>query len=387
MGDMSRDRHQLFSIPTYDAVFKWVLSQDSIRPSFFHAFIPDLKIQSSERLDDHMNPLKELQLLREFLHDKETDNSVKALKEASTFAVNIEKENKMVPSKEATHFLRKVVEGFDDFKFSFPNLPYDGTMDFVCKLDTGEYALVEMQVIPYDYWDQRALAYVAAFYGNQLRKGGAWHDIKRVIGINILGGGKDQTTHWKDTPDQFVRHYKMTEKLHKEGRIMEGIEIIQYSIMNAPKDIEDQETKDWLTFFQRAHLMTEEEVRTEIKTPAVLQAFERVRYDKLPGEVRIQYELEDKEYDRVSEYTKSKEESGRKQGIEQGMRQGIEQGIKQGMEQGIKQGVEQGIKQGIGQGIEQGIKKVAHQMLLEGLPIETISKVTGLSHNAIKTLS
>ena len=59
-------------------------------------------------------------------------------------------------------------------------------MDFVCLLDTGDYAMVEMQVIPQNYWDRRALAYVAAFYGNQLRKGGKWeHHIKKVIGVNI----------------------------------------------------------------------------------------------------------------------------------------------------------------------------------------------------------
>lgn len=41
-------------------------------------------------------------------------------------------------------------------------------------------------MVPKDYWDRRDLAYIAAFYGNQLRKGEGWHHIKRVIGINVL---------------------------------------------------------------------------------------------------------------------------------------------------------------------------------------------------------
>ena len=61
-------------------------------------------------------------------------------------------------------------------------------MDFICRLDTGENILVEMQIISYDYWDQRALAYVAAVYSKQLRRGGRWNDIKRIIGIYILRG-------------------------------------------------------------------------------------------------------------------------------------------------------------------------------------------------------
>lgn len=37
-------KKQVYGIPTYDAMFKWVLSESSIRPSFFHAFIPGIII-------------------------------------------------------------------------------------------------------------------------------------------------------------------------------------------------------------------------------------------------------------------------------------------------------------------------------------------------------
>ena len=53
-------------------------------------------------------------------------------------------------SKEATAFLLSIVQQFDDLKLAFPKVAYNGTMDFVCKLDTGENVLVEMQIIPYD---------------------------------------------------------------------------------------------------------------------------------------------------------------------------------------------------------------------------------------------
>jgi hypothetical protein len=32
----------------------------------------------------------------------------------------------------------------------------------------------------------RALGYVAAYYGNQLRKGGSWKKLQKVIGLNIF---------------------------------------------------------------------------------------------------------------------------------------------------------------------------------------------------------
>jgi predicted transposase/invertase (TIGR01784 family) len=198
---------------------------------------------------------------------------------------------------------------FGDIQKSFPKAKFNGTMDFVCELDNGEYAMVEMQVVPQNCWDNRALAHVAHFYGNQLRKGGDWNLIRKVIGINILGGGKSDQAHWTDTPDQYVRHYKFQEQLHTDAqgrsqRYINGMELIQYSIMNVPDDGPfDSEKQDWITFFKRGHRMSEQEVATSIKTPEVLKAFERARLAMLPRVVRERYVAEDMEYDRFSDYT------------------------------------------------------------------------------------
>jgi predicted transposase/invertase (TIGR01784 family) len=297
----------VYGVTTYDALFKYVLSDDKIRPSFFHAFIPNLPIVSSERLDDHMNPLQSLQLLRTFLHSKDTESVVKNLTPVSSFEVgrrdpvtqNLGRDDK------ATVFLHEMVSRFDEIKRSFPRAKYDGTMDFVCQLENDGYALVEMQVVPENYWDRRALAYVAAFYGNQLFKGGEWKHIRKVIGINILGGGKESKAHWIDTPTQFVRHYKVQEQLHIPSQYIDGIELIQYSLMNAPKTLDNQERLDWVTFFKEGHYMSEEQVRQRIKTPEVLEAFKRARIKSLPAEVLATYEAEDKEYDRYSQHTQS----------------------------------------------------------------------------------
>ena len=61
-------------------------------------------------------------------------------------------------------------------------------LDILCKLDNGDYVAVEIQVVKYNYWDNRALTYISSLYGNQLRRGDKWEDLKKVIGINILGG-------------------------------------------------------------------------------------------------------------------------------------------------------------------------------------------------------
>lgn len=64
-----------------------------------------------------------------------------------------------------------------------------------------------------------------------------------------------------------------------------------------------QARRDWLIFFSRAHLMTEQEVQETIKTPAVLKAFEMIKLSNLPPDVREAYEkeVEEKKLDRTAE--------------------------------------------------------------------------------------
>ena len=189
---MTRGRNQIYSIPTYDAAFKLVLSEPKILPSFFHAFVPDLAIRSSSRLDEHMNPLQLFQLLRHFVNSQETEEIVEALKKASHLEVHVKQDQEELQlSSKASKLLQDFIQRFEDIKLAFPSQRFDGTMDFVCELSNGDYALVEMQVAPKDYWDKRAFAYLSAFFGNQLREGGDWSKIKKVVGINILGGGID----------------------------------------------------------------------------------------------------------------------------------------------------------------------------------------------------
>lgn len=311
-----RGRQQDYTVPTFDAPFKLVLAADDVRPSFLHAFVPDIGIVESTRLDDHMNPLQEMQTLRTLLHRADTRRTIEELDEAREVQVHLQgaPEDELALHPQATRLLRRMVASFDDLVYAFPKVRYNGTMDFVCQLETGEYALVETQVYPQNYWDQRALAYVAAFYGNQLRRGDAWHDLKKVIGINILAG--ERGGHWTDTPEQYMRRYRMQEQMHTPQRFIDGIELIQYSLANVPAVVDSREQQDWLTFFKRAHLMSVPEVEATIATPAVKKAFEMIRLTNLPEEVHDAYVAEGREYDRFSIYTAQEHARGKKEGRE-----------------------------------------------------------------------
>ena len=72
--------------------------------------------------------------------------------------------------------------------------------------------------------------------------------------------------------------------------------------------------------------------------------------------------------------------------IRSGLNAAMQQGIAQGIQQGIAQGLQQGIAQGMTQGIQQGITQVAKNMLSTGIPLEQISKLTGLSETELQSL-
>ncbi|CAO5676889.1 MAG: hypothetical protein HEEMFOPI_02048 [Holosporales bacterium] len=324
----SKKQRQVYGIATYDALFKYVLSQKSVQQSFFKTFLPGIPIKSIERLDEHMNPTQSFQHLRNTFAGKDVAEVVNSLKKVGNFFVHTQEDeaDESLIHDKATQFLTDVISHFDDFQSLIPKQEYDGTMDFVCQLNNGDYALVEMQVVPQNHWDERALAYVAAFYGNQLRKGDSWKDLKKVIGINILGGGKDALQHWVKTPEQFVRHYKMQEQKHTPSRCLNGIEIIQYSLMNAPQTFNEDELKDWVTFFRDSSTMSESDVDKNIKTEAVKIAFSFSKIASLPNNVKKKYEEDEARYDKYSEHTQKQIEKGRKEGKKEGRKKGRKEG-------------------------------------------------------------
>jgi len=69
------------------------------------------------------------------------------------------------------------------------------------------------------------------------------------------------------------------------------------------------------------------------------------------------------------------------------LEQAEKQGIKKGMEKGIEKGIETGIEKGIETGIEKGIRNTALKMRDNGIEINLISNITGISIEEIEKLS
>lgn len=284
-----------------------------------------------------MHPFKELEKLRHFIDGKEQEITAKQLK-VQEKDLEIFLSNKCY--SRGTEFLKTLVSHFADMRKAFPRPHYDGKMDFLCDLDTGEKALVEMQIMPEDNWEMRMLAYLAASYSNQMRQGMKWEQIRTVIGINLLGGGLKDEKHWKKTPDQYTRHYKFQEQINGEmpPRFLEGIELIQYSLANVPLDKVPPERKEWLIFFRSGHNMTEAEVIQTIKTPAVLAAFERAKLANLPEDVMDSYKEEELRLKNLSGHIAETRAEGKEEGLAEGIEKGRTDEKKEQIKKRLKRG-------------------------------------------------
>ena len=77
-------------------------------------------------------------------------------------------------------------------------------------------------------------------------------------------------------------------------------------------------------------------------------------------------------------------ESGREEGREEGHKVGKEEGLKVGREEGHKEGKEEGLKEGRAEGARQKSFDIAKRMLENGIDIETISVLTGLTAEEVQ---
>lgn len=313
---------QIYANPIFDAAAKYLLADDNIRLGFMRTFTKNPRIVSTELLDGSLNPLRTFTQVRAFLGDvknAEIMDRIRKEKEAGRIQITVgaEDEEEQESLRNGGDFLLAFSKIFNDLKKNFPPLERHSQLDVVCRLDNGEFILVEVQVKPQDFWDSRALCYAAAFYGNQLKRGEDWPKLKKVIAINLLGG---QGRHWREAPLELVRHYKFTSEVGGHRHEIDSLQLVQYNLLSPQIDelVEaETELKEWLQFWKAAHQRKPEELEA-ISTPAVRSAYERVRVAALPDLIKGGYEAEVAEYLRYSQHIQHEKEESRREGVEEG---------------------------------------------------------------------
>jgi hypothetical protein len=258
---------QVFAQMTQDTVAKYVLNKDEGFRNYVLSALSGYDIKKSRPLDDHLNPFDKFESLRTILHSDALEKNIAfLLKDSSKYQ---ELKN-----------LKQMVYYYEDLKRGFPLQDRNSQVDFLCETDVG-FVTIEFQIVKQKYWDDRALAYVAGVYSNQLKYAEKWGlgVLDKVIGINLLGDGSK--AYWRK--EEFRRHYFFKDQFN--GNTLYNLQLIQYSLgdvdLNHPDIIIDKPLKDTLEFFREAH--TKDEIPPGIDENLIL-GYQNANVGKLKQE-------------------------------------------------------------------------------------------------------
>ena len=151
-----------------------------------------------------------------------------------------------------------------------PHLPgaKETILDVRCHDQTGAEYIVEMQVLPEEFFDKRVLYYAAKAYSQQLNKGEKYHQLKPVIFLGIL--------NFNFTTDS---HYLSTHCIHNIETKEHILRDFRFTFAELPKfnktESELQTIEDkWLFFLKYAKQLTA--IPEVIREAAIREAFEIV---------------------------------------------------------------------------------------------------------------
>ena len=242
--------------------------------------------------------------------------------------------------------------------------------DVMCKDESGEKFIVEIQLAYQKHFRERALYYSGMVMHSQGVKGKKWnYNIKGVYFI-----GLQNFTFGPERGGGLIRRYSIRED--ESGELMtDKLRFVFIEIGRFDKRPEELKTNldKWFYVLKNLHRLLERP--TALVDRIFRRFFEAAEVISLTKDEKKQYVSnminERDTYNQIA-YAR---EFGREEGIKQGLKQGLEQGLEQGREQGVEQG----------KVAER--EAIALRMIGANTPIEFIVKCTGLDKAAVEALA
>lgn len=247
-------------------------------------------------------------------------------------------------------------------------------LDIYCEDVKGEKFIVEMQNVYQQFYADRSIYYSTFPIQEQAIRGDWSFELQRVYTIGILNF-------------VFPDKRKADERYHRKIMLMDVktkevfSDKLTYIYLELPK-FQKEETEletmfdKWMYVLKNlSNLMSRP---TSLQERIFERLFEQAEIAKYSREEQYGYEQSIKAYRDLNNAVATAEQTGK----ETGYKEGLEVGRKEGIEEGRKEGIEEGRKEG-----EYKAKVVmAQAMKRQGISIETIVAVSGLTEEEIKTL-
>lgn len=244
--------------------------------------------------------------------------------------------------------------------------------DVYCTNDKDEIFLVEMQKGEQQFFKGRSIYYSTFAIREQAPKGVWNYELKGVYTIGILNFCFKENGN-----EDYYHEVKLMETDTKEV----FYDKLTFIYLEMPKFIKEEEELEtlfdkWMYAIRHlSGLMERPKALREKVFDRLFEAAEIAKFDK-----KERYEYEDslksfRDWFSVMETAELK-----------GMKKGMEKGLAAGMEKGLAEGLAKGKEEGLAEGKKEGTKEIAAKLKQNGMPIDTISQLTGLSRQEIESL-
>ena len=233
-------------------------------------------------------------------------------------------------------------------------------VDVKCTDQDGHIFITEMQMTWSKSFLKRFLFGTSKAFVQQLGRGKPYHTLCPVYGVAIVN------QEFENASEDWFHHYRLTNTKDLD-KTLEGIELVFLELPKfKPQTFEDRKVGIlWLRFLREINgpvLSIPQEFKDN---PDIAMAIELTQESSYTAE---ELELYDEYLDAVRVAQTMKEDS-----------------YEEGEQIGIAKGEQIGIAKGE-QKLEEEKQNMARMMLQEGIEIETISKITGLSVKGIEAL-
>ncbi|MDR1593545.1 MAG: Rpn family recombination-promoting nuclease/putative transposase [Prevotellaceae bacterium] len=285
-----------------------------------------------------------------------------------------------------------------------PNNPAkkNSIVDVRCKDNRGRLFIVEMQMYWSKYFSNRMVFNASKAYVRQLNKNEEYDLLQPVYALGIVDEAFD-----KKTPE-YYHHYKIVNCKNGDD-VIEGLEFVMIELPKfTPTSITEKKMAVlWLRFLNEIEddkhiepapeLMKNKHIRQAIELceEGAFTEEELAEYEQYWDDVRIEKSTRNSSLREGEQLgiTKGIEigkaegiEIGKVEGIEIGKVEGIEIGKVEGIEIGKVEGIEIGKVEGIEIGEKLGIEHTVVKGFKNGVSLDIISTITGLSNDEINTI-
>ncbi len=250
-------------------------------------------------------------------------------------------------------------------------------VDIKAKNSKGHIMIIEVQLTRQLYYLERILYGTCKAITEHINIGDKYDQVKKVYSISILycdyGQGDDYVYHGQTVFKGIHTGNDLLVNMKEEGVIVPHLprEVFpEYYLVrvNAYDKIPDTPLDEWMTYLKTG------KIKEDTRTPGLQQVREKLRvlamspkerraYDEHIDNIRVQNDVLDTARD-----------EGRAEGLEEGRAAGLAEGLAEGRAAGLAEGR------------AEAMADVARMMKQQGLPLESISTITGLSIEEINLI-